>query len=152
MKEKHFWRLVSLLPLLLPLFSLLLISIRKGILSSPGPPASIGQVFLLGSLYFGGIFYLVFIIITQIVIWSKPAIWDRRASLIAPFIFLLIFLLGLQIYWVVTSSGTWFDNPRILPIYSLIVIITGYFYVGIAWGSRAIMRTIGILKEEVPQQ
>ena len=152
MREKYYWRMVSLLPLLVPMISLISIYTRKSFVDTPGPPASVGQVFLLGSLFYGGIFYVIFIVITQAFIWAKPTKWDRRVSLIAPLIFLLLFLLGLQIYWVVTSSGSWFDNPRIFLISSLLVLILGYIYVGIAWGIQVILRSLRMLKEGVTLQ
>ena len=152
MREKNYWRVILLLPLVLPLISLASSSIRTSITGTPGPQASFGQVFLLGSLFYGGIFYVVFITITQAILWKKPVRWDRKVSLIAPFIFLLVFIVGLQIYWIVTSSGTWTDSPRALLIYSVIVLITGYLYVGVAWAIRAIARRLGLINEGINQQ
>jgi hypothetical protein len=146
MKEKHYWRAISLLPLLAPLTILISSEIHSSITASPGPPASIGQVFLLGSLFYGGIFYVIFLVITQAVIWSKPVKWDRKTSLIAPPIFLVVLSLGFQIYWMVTSSGSWLDNPRLLLTYSLLVLIIGYIYVGAAWSIWVILRAVGLLK------
>jgi hypothetical protein len=145
LKEKNYWRAVSLLPILVPLTALLWSSIRTVFTSSPNPPASIGQVFLLGSLYIGGVFYLLFLAITQFVIWKKPVQWDRRTSLIAPPVFLILFILGFQVYWIITASGSWLDSPRALMIYSVLVIIFGYLYVGLAWGLRGIVRGLGMI-------
>ena len=147
MREKHYWRAILLLPLVLPLISLASSSIRTSLTGTPGPPASFAQVLLLGTLFYGVIFYVVFISIVQAILWTKPVNWDRRVSLIAPFIFLLVFIVGLQIYWIVTSSGNWADSPRALLIYSVIVLITGYLYVGIAWGIWAIMRRLRLIRD-----
>jgi hypothetical protein len=151
MREKYFWRAISLLPLLLPLVTIISSRIRNSFMGTPAPPASVGQVFLLGSFFIGGIFYVLFLVITQSIIWSKPVKWDRRATLIAPLIFLVIFVFGFQIYWIVTSSGSWFDSPRLLLSYSLIVLIIGYIYVGIAWGIWVIMRGLGMFKQVLLQ-
>jgi hypothetical protein len=148
MREKTYWRIVSISPVLIPLVSLFGPGIWNNIFGAPSPPASTLQIFSLGSLFISGVPYTIFLVITQLIIWSKPPRWDRITSLIAPLLFLPTFLAGFQIYWSITAKGSWLDSPRALVAYSSLVLIIGYLFVGLAWGLRAILRGIGILNSD----
>ncbi len=146
MREKTYWRIVSISPVLIPLVFLFAPMIWNNIFNAPSPPASILQIFSLGSLFISGVPYIIFLAITQLIIWSKPLRWDRITSLIAPLLFLPTFLMGFQIYWSITANGSWLDSPRALIAYSGLVLIVGYLFVGLVWGLWGILRGIKFLK------
>ena len=112
MREKTYWRLVSLSPLVIPLVLFFGPELRNSLIDSPNTPASVGQIFSLGTLFIAGIPYILFLVIMQSFIWSKPKRWDRISSLLSPPLFLLVFLAGFQIYWSITAKGSWLDSPR----------------------------------------
>lgn len=145
MREKTYWRVVSVSPVLIPLVLLFGPMVWNYLFDAPSPPASLFQIFSLGSLFISGVPYLIFLVIAQLIIWSKPVGWDRVASLIAPLIFLPIFLIGFQIYWIITANGSWLDSPRALGAYSSLVLVVGYLFVVAAWGLRSILRGVKIL-------
>lgn len=144
MDEKTYWRIAFLFPLLAPLVFLGFVKLRSAA-GVTGPPASFVELVLLGSLYYAGALYLLFILGLIALLWSRPVEWYRRASLLAPPAFLLFFVIGFQLYWIVTSVGTWLDAPRALVGFSSMVLIVGYLYVAIAWLLRWLMRTTGLL-------
>ena len=148
MREKTYWRLVSSLPLVIPLVLYFGPDLWNSLNYSPNTPASIGQIFSLGTLFIAGIPYILFLVIIHSVIWSKPRRWDRISSLLSPPLFLLVFLVGFQIYWSITSKGSWLDSPRALVAYSGLVLVVGYLYVGFAWLLMVILRGIGILNSD----
>ena len=148
MRDKTYWRIVSISPVLIPLVSFFGPTMWNNIFDLPSPAASILQIFSIGTLFISGVPYIMFLIITQLIIWSKPPRWDRITSLIAPLLFLPTFLAGFQIYWSITAKGSWLDSPRALVAYSGLVLIIGYLFVGLAWGLMAILRGIGILKSD----
>lgn len=148
MREKTYWRLVSLSPLVIPLVLFFGPELRNSLIDSPNTPASVGQIFSLGTLFIAGIPYILFLVIMQSFIWSKPKRWDRISSLLSPPLFLLVFLAGFQIYWSITAKGSWLDSPRAVVAYSILVLVVGYLYVGFAWLFLVILQRIRILKKE----
>jgi hypothetical protein len=148
MREKTYWRIISISPVLIPLVSFFGPMIWNNSFDVLSPAASTLQIFSLGTLFISGVPYIMFLIITQLIIWSKPPRWDRITSLIAPLLFLPAFLAGFQIYWSITAKGSWLDSPRALVAYSSLVLIVGYLFVGLTWGLRAILRGIGILNSD----
>jgi len=147
MREKTYWRLASLSPLMIPLVLFFGPGFRNRLADFPNTPASVGQIFSLGTLFIAGIPYILFLVIMQSFIWSKPKTWDRISSLLSPPVFLLVFLTGFQIYWSVTARGSWLDSPRALVAYSILVLVVGYLYVGSAWLIMLILRGIGIFNK-----
>ncbi len=152
MKEKNYWRLISLAPLILPLVLFVSPMLWTRLSGGTSPPASITQIFSLGTLFIAGIPYFVFLVITQLIIWSRPIRWDRIASLVSPPAFLLIFLAGFQIYWSISGVGGWLDSPRTLSAYSLLVLVVGYLFVGLGWFLLVILRIFGVIDREKRMQ
>ncbi len=144
MSEKVFWRIAFFFPLLAPVAVLSYAALRSwlGAASSPG---HLIQFILIGSLFFGGIQYLVFLVLLLIILWSKPVSWYRWASRLAPLLFLVVFLLGFQLYWLGTDAGSWVDSPRSLVGYSSLVLVLGYAYVAIAWLLRVALETLALI-------
>jgi hypothetical protein len=147
--EKIYWRIAFLLPLVAPLVLLGIVETRKAA-GVTGPPASVVEVFLLGSLFYGGAPYLVFVVGLLALLWSKPVAWYRRATWVAPPAFLVLFVVGLQVYWIATSAGSWLESPRALSGFSTMVLVVGYAYVAIAWLVRWFLGLAGLLQAAPP--
>jgi hypothetical protein len=144
LNEKTYWRVAFLFPLLAPLVWLGIIKLRSAA-GVTGPPASFVEVVLLGSLFYGGALYVIFVLGLIALLWFRPAERYRKASWLAPPAFLLFFVVGFQVYWLIGSAGSWLDIPETLAGLSVMVLVVGYLYVAIAWLLRWLLRTAGLL-------
>ncbi len=131
-------------PFALPLL-ILAISWGRAVLGKTSPSAGIVELLLVGSLLYAGIIYLGFFIVLQTVLCLKPSGVYRRMSWFAPPAFLLVFLVGFQIYWTITGSGSWLESPRVLITYTLVVLFIGYLYITLTWITRALYGKLGYL-------
>jgi hypothetical protein len=146
MRARTFWRGSLALPILCPLIA---IGVMWGAAKLGEPPLIVTQALVTVGMsgYLFGIPYALFAALLLAILWSRSLSAYRRAALVAPLLFDLVFMAIVAIYDLASHVElAQVFSPGMLSFY-LLELVVGYSYVGLVFAGDRLFTRLNLIEQ-----
>jgi len=145
MRARTFWRASLALPLVCPVIAL---GVMWGIAKIGEPPLVVTQALVTIGMsgYLLGIPYALFALILLAALWSRSLSVYRRAALVAPILFDLVFIAIVAIYSLVRHGEMAQVFTSGLRSFYLFELVLGYSYVGLVFAGDWLFTRLNLVQ------